>query len=279
MSSNDLINNLMNGIAFGMLTSRPMSGGCCMPMSSPLMSYPVGSFSVCGGYNPFRVSLFAPPVITPPVMPMNFGYSNFGSRWNFNLPQINFANYTPPAMNWTMPALNWSMPQMNFSTYTPPSYSLGVGDTFTRSSSLNASYSNQKLGGSSTKYDALIQKYSKEYGVDPNLVKAVMKQESQFDPKATSPAGAKGLMQLMPATASSLGVTNPYDAEQNIKAGVKYLKQCLDARGGNIQLAVASYNAGPNNAYVKAGKIPQNGETPKYVNKVMQYYNEYRTTA
>ena len=137
MSSNDLINNLMNGIAFGMLTSRPMSGGCCMPMSSPLMSYPVGSFSVCGGYNPFRVSLFAPPVITPPVMPMNFGYSNFGSRWNFNLPQINFANYTPPATNWTMPTFNWSMPtntSYNYSRYS------SSNTNYTGSTSLNEIY-------------------------------------------------------------------------------------------------------------------------------------------
>ena len=106
-----------------------------------------------------------------------------------------------------------------------------------------------------------------------------MRQESTFNPKASS-GKAYGLMQLTPATAKEMGVTDIYDIEQNIKGGVKYFKErCLDARGGNIELALASYNAGPNNSAVKAGKIPQNSETPTYVRKVMQYYKEYSASA
>ena len=129
---------------------------------------------------------------------------------------------------------------------------------------------NFTFGKWNTKYDNLITKYAQKYDVDAKLVKALMKRESEFDPNAKSGAGAIGLMQLMPATAKEMGANNPYNPEQNIEAGVKYLKKMLDKYNGNKELAVAAYNAGPGN--VKNGKIPQNGETPIHVREVMKNY-------
>ena len=93
--------------------------------------------------------------------------------------------------------------------------------------------------------EALIRKYAQIYGVDPSLVRAVMRHESGFKATAVSPKGAQGLMQLMPGTAALMGVKNPLDPEQNIAGGVGYLRNCLDRFQHNVPLAVAAYNAGP----------------------------------
>ena len=93
--------------------------------------------------------------------------------------------------------------------------------------------------------EALIHKYAQIYGVDPSLVRAVMRHESGFKSTAVSPKGAQGLMQLMPGTAALMGVKNPFDPEQNIAGGVGYLRHCLDRFQHNVPLAVAAYNAGP----------------------------------
>lgn len=122
-------------------------------------------------------------------------------------------------------------------------------------------------------FDEIIESSCSKYGVDSSLVKAVIRAESGFRPDAVSHAGAGGLMQLMPSTARSLGVTDVHDPAQNIEAGVRYLKLQLD-RFGDERLALAAYNAGPG-AVAKYDGIPPYKETQNYVKKVMSYRNEY----
>lgn len=123
--------------------------------------------------------------------------------------------------------------------------------------------------------DAAIDTYSSKYGLDPKLVRAVIKQESGFQPFALSTSGAMGLMQLMPKTAEGLGVTDAYNIEQNIMGGAQYLYYQLKAFDGDLKLALAAYNAGPN-AVKKYGGIPPYQQTQDYVKKVMNYLEMYK---
>jgi len=123
-------------------------------------------------------------------------------------------------------------------------------------------------GGGKQSFGEIIKKASETYGVDERIIRAVIKHESSFNPRAVSSCGAMGLMQLMPATARSLGVTDPFDAEENIMAGVRYLRQKLDEFDGNLPMALAAYNAG-SGAVRKYGDIPPYKETRAYVKKIM----------
>lgn len=121
---------------------------------------------------------------------------------------------------------------------------------------------------SGTKYSAEINAAAAKYDLDPALLAGLVKQESGFNPNATSAAGAKGLTQLMPATAKSLGVTDPSDPVQSLDGGAKYLRQMLDKFGGDERLALAAYNAGPG-AVTRFGGVPPYAETKAYVEKVL----------
>ncbi len=135
--------------------------------------------------------------------------------------------------------------------------------------------SNGQLGGTPSPYDDLIVASAQRNGLDPALLKGLIRAESDFDPNAGSGAGAVGLTQLMPGTAASLGVTDPRDPAQSIEGGAKYLKQQLDAFGGDVTKALAAYNAGPG-AVARYGGVPPYAETQAYVQRVQQYAAEYR---
>lgn len=123
----------------------------------------------------------------------------------------------------------------------------------------------------SNQYDSYINAAAEKYNVDPKLVKAIIQQESGFNPNARSSAGAGGLMQLMPGTARGLGVTDVYNPQQNIEAGTRYISNLLKQYNGDTKLALAAYNAGSGNV-AKYGGIPPFKETQNYVNKVLSNY-------
>ena len=131
------------------------------------------------------------------------------------------------------------------------------------------------LEAQSTDIDEIVETFSNKYGIDGDFIKAIIKQESGFNPKATSKKGAMGLMQLMPETAKSLVVINAYNPWENVEGGVKYLKDLMDRFGNDEKLALAAYNAGPN-AVKKYGGIPPYKETQNYVNAIMANYDKVK---
>lgn len=281
-------NSFIRGLAAGMFGFNPFWGGCCTP-------FPMFRNPFCCGSN---MLFYTPSMMMGPFTQL-------------------MPNFYPPSFNLSMPSFNtftpvFNIPKPDFSTiwenkdiWKTDSNESSWGDVFKRSETANSedkektnnngtlkNNPNAKLSAKdTTQYDSLITKYAKQSGVDPNLVKAVIWQESKFDKNAKSGAGAKGLMQLMPDTAKEMGVTNPNDPEQSIQGGTKYLKKMLDRSGGNIERALACYNAGAghvddflngtnnhgkNPSYKKtANGIPNFSETKKYVSEVMKKYRQY----
>lgn len=150
-------------------------------------------------------------------------------------------------------------------------------ETLTSTQNTNRVESCNKDEDINTKIDNAISKASKKYGVDENLIRAIIKVESNFDPNVVSSAGAKGLMQLMPENCKDLGITDPFDIEQNIDGGTRHIKEYLDKYDGDVEMALMAYNGGPTRM-AKRGvksiddiyKMPK--ETQNYVPKVMKYY-------
>lgn len=124
-------------------------------------------------------------------------------------------------------------------------------------------------------FNPMIQKASRKHNLDPALIKAVIMAESSYNPRAVSPMGAVGLMQLMPQTAESLGVQNSFNPEQNIHGGTKYLRNLIDRLDGDVTLALAAYNAGLSHV-LRYNGIPPFKDTERYVDKVFYYYDFYK---
>lgn len=127
-------------------------------------------------------------------------------------------------------------------------------------------------------YGSIIKQASERFRIDPSLIKAVIKAESDFNHKAVSHKGAQGLMQLMPRTADDMDVKNPFNPEENIFGGTRYLSLLLDRFNNNTRLALAAYNAGPESVEDYRG-IPPFSETKSFVKKVLYYYNRYKSSA
>lgn len=130
-------------------------------------------------------------------------------------------------------------------------------------------------GSAGSQYDAMIEAAAARNNVDPAILHGLIQQESGFNPNAQSSAGASGLTQLMPGTASSLGVSNPLNPAESIEGGARYLAQMMSRFGGNTTDALAAYNAGPG-AVSQYGGVPPYPETQSYVEKVMGYAESYR---
>jgi len=128
-------------------------------------------------------------------------------------------------------------------------------------------------------FERLISEAAKRYEVDADLIRAVIRAESNFNPRARSPVGAEGLMQLMPALQKDYGITDPFDPRQNVMGGVRYLRKLLDMHGNNVALALASYNAGPGNVARYGNRIPPFRETRNYVKKITAWLDRDSNTA
>ena len=140
-----------------------------------------------------------------------------------------------------------------------------------RDNSVAAKPSNFNRVFAQQEIDSAIEQAAARHNVDPNLVRAVIKVESNFNPNAVSRKGAMGLMQLMPQTARQLNVANPFDPEQNVDAGVRHLKQLMESYGGDVKLTLAAYNAGAG-AVARSAGVPRIRETRNYVKRITQLY-------
>lgn len=128
---------------------------------------------------------------------------------------------------------------------------------------------------STEKYDDIIAKASRQYGVSFPLLKAIIKAESGFNPQAVSKKGAKGLMQIMPENFKPLGIKDPFDPSENIHAGARYFKQMFDRFNGKLALSLAAYNAGPT-AVDRYKTVPPYEETEEYIRRVLKFFYDYK---
>lgn len=198
----------------------------------------------------------------------NFGVQNFNNVNNRNY------NFNSGAFEIMLISLLSALKEQNKVKRNEEETSLN-----TNVNSLNSiNFTSQKLNISvDERIENAIGVSSKRYGVDEKLIKAIIKVESNFDPKVVSPVGAKGLMQLMPENCRDLGVSDPFNIEQNIDGGVRHIKEYLDRYNGDMEMALMAYNGGPTrmmNRGVRSindlYKMPK--ETQNYVPKVMSYY-------
>jgi soluble lytic murein transglycosylase-like protein len=157
-----------------------------------------------------------------------------------------------------------------------PDYRWGTGST--RDPNSPAGLASMSGKGRQGAVAQLVSQMAPQYGLDPSLVMAMIHQESSFNPMATSPKNAQGLMQLIPATAERFGVRDPYDPVENLRGGMKYFRWLLDKFDGNVALALAGYNAGEG-AVMKHGGIPPYAETRDYVKRILSNYRNSQQTA
>lgn len=156
----------------------------------------------------------------------------------------------------------------------PPSSSLSPSTV----SLANDDLPNAELSPKMTQYMPHIKTAAQKYNLPPELIAGIIWQESRANPQARSHCGAMGLMQLMPGTAAHLGVQNAYDPVQNIDGGSKYIRQMIDRFNGNLNLAVAAYNAGPGNVEKYGRTVPPFRETQEYVPKVLGYASNFKAS-